>query len=146
MIAILSQDEIKEIIPHREPFLLLDEVTELEPGERVVAYKRVREDEYYFQGHFPGEPIMPGVLILEALAQAGAVATLALPENRGKMVLFAGLDEVRFKRKVVPGERLRLEVEVVSKRRNFGKGRAVATVDGQLACEAILLFAIVDRT
>ncbi|WP_176230551.1 3-hydroxyacyl-ACP dehydratase FabZ, partial [Candidatus Hakubella thermalkaliphila] len=123
----LSQDEIKEIIPHQEPFLLLDEVTELEPGERVVAYKRVREDEYYFQGHFPGEPIMPGVLILEALAQAGAVATLALPENRGKMVLFAGLDEVRFKRKVVPGERLTVEVEVVSKRRHFGKGRAGAT-------------------
>lgn len=140
----LDREQIKEIIPHRDPFLFLDEVLELEPGKRAVAIKRVRPEEPHFAGHFPGHPIMPGVLIVEALAQAGAVAALSLPENKGKLVLFAGIDGVRFKRPVVPGDTLQLEVEMTRMRGPVGKGEARATVDGALACKAELTFAIAE--
>jgi 3-hydroxyacyl-[acyl-carrier-protein] dehydratase len=138
----LDIQAIMAIIPHRPPFLLLDRVLELEPGLRTVGEKLVTINEPFFQGHFPGYPVMPGVLIVEALAQAGAVAALSLPENQGKLVLFAGIDGVRFKRQVRPGDVLRLEVSLEKMRRSIGKGQGKATVDGQLACEAELLFAI----
>ncbi len=141
----LDREKIEEILPHREPFLLLDEVTELVPGERVVARRRVREDEYYFKGHFPGRPIMPGVLQVEAMAQAGAVAALSMPEHRGKLVLFAGIDDVRFKRLVLPGDELTLVVEMTRMRRNIGKAEATASVGEELACSATLTFAIAER-
>jgi 3-hydroxyacyl-[acyl-carrier-protein] dehydratase len=140
-----SRAEIEEILPHREPFLLIDEVVELEPGHRVVARKTVRPDEWYLAGHFPGRPIMPGVLIVEALAQTGSVAALSLPENRQKLGLFAGLNNVRFKRPVVPGDTLRLEVTFDKIRMGIGRGKGIATVDGQLACEGELMFALVNR-
>ena len=141
----LTREQIKEIIPHRDPFLFLDEIVELIPGQRAVALKEVRPEEPHFRGHFPGQPIMPGVLIVEALAQAGAVAALSLPENGGKLVLFAGIDGVRFKRPVVPGDTLRLEVEMTRMRGAIGKAEARATVDGELACKAELTFAIAER-
>src|SRR5437763_11576328 len=115
--APFGRDVIQTIIPHRDPFLFLDEVVELEPGARVLARKQVREDEWFFPGHFPGRPIMPGVIIVEALAQAGAVAVLSVEENRGKLALFAGIDDVRFKRIVSPGDELTLTCEVDSARK-----------------------------
>ncbi len=140
----LSTQEIMAIIPHRYPFLLIDRVLELEPGARAVAEKLVSANEPHFAGHFPGNPIMPGVLIVEALAQTGAVAALSLPEHRGKLAVFAGIDECRFRRVVRPGEVLRLEVSVEKFRRGVGKARARATVAGELACEAGLLVAITE--
>ena len=125
--------EIEQILPHREPFLLLDEVVELEPGARVVARKLVRDDEWYLAGHFPGRPIMPGVLMVEAMAQAGAVAALSAEENRGKLALFAGIDDVRFKRIVVPGDELELSCELERVRGPVGRGKATASVGGKLA-------------
>ena len=133
MTAILGRAQIEEILPHRDPFLLLDEIIELEPGVRVVARKRVRDDEWYLAGHFPGRPIMPGVLIVEAMAQTGAVAVLAEEENRGKLALFAGIDDVRFKRIVEPGDELELTCELERVRGPIGRGKARATVDGELA-------------
>ncbi|HEU4323976.1 MAG TPA: 3-hydroxyacyl-ACP dehydratase FabZ [Roseiflexaceae bacterium] len=141
----LTIQEIMAIIPHRYPFLLIDRVLELEPGLRAVAEKQVTINEPFFQGHFPGYPIMPGVLIIEALAQTGSVAALSLEDNRGKLGVFAGIDNARFKLQVVPGMTLRLEVKLDKMRRNIGRGSAQATVDGKLACEAELLFALVDR-
>ncbi len=138
----LSIQEIMAIIPHRYPFLLIDRVLELEPGVRAVAEKLVTANEPQFTGHFPGNPIMPGVLIVEALAQTGAVAALSLPENEGKLILFAGIDGVRFKRMVRPGDALRLEIQLDRMRRGIGKGHGRATVGGELACEAELLFAV----
>lgn len=134
--------EIMQVIPHRYPFLLIDRVIEIEPGVRVVAIKNVTANEPQFTGHFPGRPIMPGVLMVEALAQAGAAVVLSLPENRGKLALFAGIDECRFRRTVVPGDTLRLEVTVEKLQRLFGRARAVATVDGEVAVEAVLSFII----
>jgi 3-hydroxyacyl-[acyl-carrier-protein] dehydratase len=142
--APLGRREIEEIIPHRDPFLLLDEVTVIEPGVRVVARKRVREDEWYLRGHFPGRPIMPGVLMVEALAQAGAVAVLAEEENRGKLALFAGIEDVRFKRIVGPGDELELTCEVERVRGPIGRGKVKATVDGELAVRGTLTFAVAD--
>jgi 3-hydroxyacyl-[acyl-carrier-protein] dehydratase len=140
----LGRAEIEAIIPHREPFLLLDEVTEIIPGKRVVARKLVREDEWYLAGHFPGRPIMPGVLMVEAMAQAGAVAVLSEPSNAGKLALFAGINDVRFKRLVVPGDELELICELDRLRGPIGRGVATATVDGELAVKGTLLFALTD--
>ena len=145
MKAPLGRSEIEEIIPHRDPFLLLDEVTVIEPGVRVVATKRVREDEWYLAGHFPGRPIMPGVLMVEALAQAGAVAVLSQEANRGKLALFAGIDDVRFKRLVEPGDELELTCELERLRGPIGRGKATATVDGELAVRGTLTFALTDQ-
>jgi 3-hydroxyacyl-[acyl-carrier-protein] dehydratase len=140
----LSKREIEEILPHRDPFLLLDEVTELEPGVRVVARKRVRADEWYLAGHFPGRPIMPGVLMVEAMAQTGAVAVLADEANRGKLALFAGIDDVRFKRIVEPGDELELTCELERVRGPIGRGRATAVVGDELAARGTLTFAVSD--
>ena len=139
----LGQAEIEKIIPHRAPFLLVDEVTELVPGERVAARKLVTEEDC--AGHFPGNPIMPGVKMVEALAQCGAVAVLSQPENEGRLVLFAGIDDVRFKRIVKPGEMLDLVCEVEAVRGPVGKGKVKATVDGELAVRGTLTFAVADR-
>jgi 3-hydroxyacyl-[acyl-carrier-protein] dehydratase len=138
----LDRAGIEAILPHREPFLLIDEVLELEPGERVVAVKRVRPDEWYLSGHFPGRPVMPGVLIVEAMAQTGAVAVLAEEENRGRIALFAGIDDTRFKRIVEPGDELQLECTLEQVRGPVGKGNARATVDGELAARGTLTFAV----
>jgi 3-hydroxyacyl-[acyl-carrier-protein] dehydratase len=138
----LSRAEIEAILPHRDPFLLLDEVIELAPGERVVARKRVRPEEWYLSGHFPGRPIMPGVLIVEAMAQAGAVLVLSEEENRGKLALFAGIDGVRFKRVVQPGDELELTCELERLRGPIGRGKVTAKVDGQLAARGTLIFAV----
>jgi len=132
--------DIMTILPHRYPFLLIDRVVEIEPGQRVVAMRNVTANEPQFTGHFPGRPIMPGVLLVESLAQAGAVAVLSFPANRGKLVLFAGIDECRFRRIVVPGDTLRLEITVEKLGRVSGRARAVATVNGELAVEATLSF------
>jgi 3-hydroxyacyl-[acyl-carrier-protein] dehydratase len=138
----LEAADIMRIIPHRYPFLLIDRVVELEPGKRVVAMKSVTANEPQFTGHFPGRPIMPGVLMVEALAQAGAVAVLSLAEYRGKLALFAGIDECRFRRTVLPGDTLRLEVTLEKLRGVFGRGRGVASVDGEVAVEATISFVI----
>jgi 3-hydroxyacyl-[acyl-carrier-protein] dehydratase len=137
-----GRTEIESILPHREPFLLLDEVLELEPGRRVVARKTVRADEWYLAGHFPGRPVMPGVLIVEAMAQAGAVAVLSLEENRGKIALFAGIDDCRFKRIVEPGDELELECTLETVRGPIGRGKARALVGGKVAARATLTFAV----
>ena len=137
-----GREAIAEIIPHREPFLLIDEVTELNPGEGAVALKTVRHDEWYLTGHFPGRPVMPGVLIVEALAQTGAVAVLSQEANRGKLALFAGIDDCRFKRIVEPGDVLELRCELERVRGPVGRGKAEARVDGDLACRASLTFAV----
>ena len=138
----LGIKEIQEIIPHRHPFLLVDCVEELEPGVRAVGYKSVTYNEPYFAGHFPQEPVMPGVLILEALAQTGAVAILSQPENKGKTVYFGGIDKAKFKRKVVPGDVLTLELEIIKQKGPIGMGTAKATVDGKVAVTAEMTFAV----
>ena len=140
----LDRAGIEEIIPHREPFLLLDEVVELTPGGRVHARKLVREDEWFLAGHFPGQPIMPGVLTVEALAQTGAVGVLSLEENRGRIALFAGIDGLRFKRIVRPGETLDLYCELEQVRGPIGRGKARAEVGGELAVRGTLTFAVGD--
>lgn len=139
----LNKEQIKEIIPQREPFLMIDEVEEFVPGESCIGYKNVEEKEWYFQGHFPGNPIMPGVLITESLAQAGAVAILSLGENKGKNALFGGIDKLKFKKMVVPGDRLKLEVKIIKRKGPIGVGEAIATVNGQIAAKGELTFAVV---
>lgn len=134
--------QIKATIPHRYPFLLVDKVTEIEEGKRVVGYKNVTINEPFFQGHFPEHPVMPGVLILESLAQVGAIAVLGMEENKGKIGFLAGVDKCRFKRQVVPGDQLKLEVEILRMKGPIGKGKAIATVDGEVACQAEIMFAI----
>lgn len=133
---------ILEILPHRPPFLFVDRIVELQPGERAVGIKLVTAGEPFFAGHFPGNPIMPGVLIVEAMAQVGAVAALSPAENRGKLALFAGIDGVRFRRPVRPGQVLRLEVELLRQRGPVGKGRGRAFADGELVAEGELTFAL----
>lgn len=140
--ATLGVKEIMEIIPHRYPFLLVDQIVELVPGQRAVGYKNVTANEPFFPGHFPNHPVMPGVLVVEALAQVGAVAILSLPEYKGQLALFAGIDGVRFRRPVLPGDRLRLEVSVLSMKLGIGKGEARAYVDDELAVGGQLLFAV----
>ncbi|MDD2189314.1 MAG: 3-hydroxyacyl-ACP dehydratase FabZ [Eubacteriales bacterium] len=139
---ILNREQIKEIIPHRDPFLLIDEVVEIEEGKRIVAMKYVREDEYYFQGHFPQEKVMPGVLIIESLAQAGAVAILSMKEHRGKIAYFGGIKNAKFRQKVVPGDTLRLEVVLDRIRAKAGNGKATAYLGDKIACQCEILFAI----
>ena len=139
----LNKDEIKNIIPQREPFLMIDEVEEYVPGESCIAYKLVNEEEWYFKGHFPGNPIMPGVLITESLAQAGAIAILSLEENKGKNALFGGINNLKFKRIVKPGDKLKLEVSIIKRKGPVGVGEALATVDGQVAAKGELTFAVV---
>src|SRR6476661_10204111 len=141
--TVLGKSEIEEILPHRDPFLLVDEVLELVPGERVVATHTVTDADC--AGHFPGNPIMPGVKMVEALAQCGAVAVLSQPENRGKLALFAGIDGVRFKRVVRPGDVLTLECRVETVRGPIGRGKVKATVDGELAVRGTLTFAVGDE-
>jgi 3-hydroxyacyl-[acyl-carrier-protein] dehydratase len=137
-----GREAIEEILPHRAPFLLLDEVLELTPGADAVARKTIREDEWYLRGHFPDRPVMPGVLIVEALAQTGAVAVLSEEVNRGRLALFAGIDDCRFKRIVEPGDVLDLRCELDRIRGPIGRGKAEARVDGELACRATLTFAV----
>lgn len=141
----LTIQEIKDIIPHRYPFLLVDKVLEVEEGQRCVGIKNVTGNEDFFNGHFPNYPVMPGVLIVEALAQVGAVAMLKKEENRGRLAFFGGIDKCRFKRQVVPGDQLRLEVEIIRSKGAVGKGKAIATVDGEVACEAEITFALGEK-
>jgi len=139
----LDKEEIKKIIPQREPFLMIDEVESYTPGESAVCYKNVSSDEWYFKGHFPGNPIMPGVLITESLAQAGAIAILSQEENKGKNALFGGINNMKFKKMVVPGDRLKLEVQIIKRKGPIGVGMGIATVDGVLAAKGELTFAVV---
>lgn len=140
----LNVREIKELLPHRYPFLLVDRVVELEPGKRAVGLKNVTVNEPFFSGHFPEYPVMPGVLIVEALAQVAAVAVLSLEEYRSRLPLFAGIDGARFRRPVVPGDVLRLEVEILRLRSKVGKCRGVAYVDGERVAECELIFAATE--
>jgi 3-hydroxyacyl-[acyl-carrier-protein] dehydratase len=140
--GMLDIDAIKEIIPHRYPFLLIDRIEELVEGERALGIKSVTVNEPFFPGHFPDYPVMPGVLIVEALAQVGAVALLSVEANKGRLALFAGIDKVRFKRQVRPGDTLRLEVKITRSRGAIGFGEAVATVGGETVCVGELMFAI----
>ncbi len=145
MRAPLGPAEIRELIPHRYPFLLVDRIEELEPGVRAVGIKNVSQNEPFFQGHFPDYPVMPGVLIIEALAQVGAVGVMAGGEHRDKLALFAGIDGVRFRRQVLPGDVLTLEVEIGRLKGRAGRGTGRATVGDERVCEAELMFAFAER-
>src|SRR4051812_9053934 len=139
-----GRDVIESLIPHRPPFLLVDEILELEPGKRVVGQREIRADDWWFAGHFPERPVMPGVLTVEAIAQTGAVAVLAEEENRGKLAFFAGIDGCKFKRVVVPGDTLTLECEIVQQRGPIGKGKGTARVGDELAVQTALTFFVGD--
>lgn len=141
----LNIKEIQEIIPHRHPFLLLDVIEDYEPGEYAVGYKCVTYREDFFKGHFPQKPVMPGVLIIEALAQAGAVAILSIPENQGKIAFFGGIQKCRFKGMVVPGDKLKLETRIIKRKGPLGVGEAVASVDGKVVASAELTFMVGDE-
>lgn len=140
----LNSNQIQEIIPHRYPFLLVDKITDFEPGQWAKGIKCVTANEMHFMGHFPQHHVMPGVLIIEALAQVGAVAILSLPENRGKIALFGGIKEARFKGQVQPGDVLEMETEIIRRKGPVGVGSAVAKVDGKVVAKAELTFAIME--
>lgn len=140
--VILDSVAIQKILPHRFPFLLVDKIVELEIGKRAVGIKNVTINEHFFQGHFPQYPVMPGVLIVEALAQTGGIAVGSMDEYKGRIAFFAGIDNVRFKRQVKPGDTLRLEVELTQLRRSIGMASALATVDGEVACKGDIMFAL----
>lgn len=140
--VLYNKEQIKELIPHREPFLLIDEINEMELGKRVAATTYIKEEDFWFKGHFPNYPVTPGVLMIEMLAQAGAAAMLALPENKGKIGLFAGIDKAKFRRQVVPGDVLKLEVEIIKVKGPIGVGQGTVTVDGKKAVTAEITFAI----
>lgn len=142
MTVLMNQEQIKKIIPHRDPFLLIDEINELEIGKKVVATKYIKEDDFWFKGHFPEYPVTPGVLMIEMLAQAGAVALLSMPENKGKIGLFGGIDKAKFRQQVVPGDTLNLEVEIIKLRGPLGIGKGIATVNGKKAVSCEITFAI----
>ena len=131
-----------EIIPHRDPFLLIDEINEMTPGQKVVATKHIREDEYWFKGHFPEYPVTPGVLLIEMLAQAGAVCMLSLEEHKGKIGFLGGVNNAKFRRQVLPGDTVKLEVEMIKIRGSIGIGKALATVNGEKAVSAEISFAL----
>jgi 3-hydroxyacyl-[acyl-carrier-protein] dehydratase len=141
----LGPAEIRELIPHRYPFLLVDRIEELEPGVRAVGIKNVTQNEPFFQGHFPGYPVMPGVLIIEAMAQVGAVGVMAGGEHKDKLALFAGIDGVRFRRQVLPGDVLTIEVQIERLKGRVGRGRGRAEVSGERVCEAELMFAFAEK-
>lgn len=138
----LNIKDIQKIIPHRYPFLLIDAVEEIEPGVSAIGYKNVTFNEYFFQGHFPEEPVMPGVLIIESMAQLGAVAILSTDKYKGKIAYFGGINKARFRKKVVPGDTLKLQIEIIKMKGPVGIGKAVATVKNEIVCEAELMFAI----
>lgn len=140
--SVLTTKEILDILPHRQPFMLVDTIEELVPGTKAVGKKCVTYNEPFFAGHFPGEPVMPGVLIIEALAQVGAVAMLSMPENKGKLAFFGGIKEARFKGRVVPGDVLMMETEIIKMKGPIGVGSARAYVEGKLVAQAELTFAI----
>ncbi len=140
----LNNKEIQSIIPHRYPFLLVDKIIDIEYGKKAVGIKNVTANEPFFQGHFPENPIMPGVLIVEAMAQVGAVSILGMEENKDKLAVFTGIDRMRFKKQVVPGDTLRMEVEMIAMKRGIGKAKATAYVDGALAASGELMFAVLE--
>jgi 3-hydroxyacyl-[acyl-carrier-protein] dehydratase len=141
----MTREEIMQVIPHRDPFLFLDEIIELVPLKRAVGIKHITDKEYYFQGHFPGKPVMPGVIIIESLAQVGATILLTHPDYHGKIALFTGIKNAKFRKSVVPGDRLILECELTKIRSNFGYGVAKAYVLDQLVCETEISFAVGDK-
>jgi len=141
---LLNNKEIQSIIPHRYPFLLVDKIIDIEYGKKAVGIKNVTANEPFFQGHFPENPIMPGVLIVEAMAQVGAVSILGMEENKDKLAVFTGIDRMRFKKQVVPGDTLRMEVEMIAMKRGIGKAKATAYVDGALAASGELMFAVLE--
>lgn len=141
----LTNIDIQKILPHRYPFLLVDKVVEIEEGKRAVGIKNVTANEPFFQGHFPGNPIMPGVLITESLAQVGAVMLLSMPENKGKLGVFTGISNFKFRRQVVPGDTLTLEAELITYRHGMGKANVKATVEGQIAAAGEISFAVIDN-
>lgn len=143
MPVLMNKEQIKEIIPHRDPFLLIDEIVEMEAGVRVVARKHLKEDEFWFAGHFPGNPVQPGVLTLEMIAQAGAVCMLSVPENKGKVGFFGGIDKAKFREMVRPGDTMEFEVEILKQRGSVCVGKGIATVNGKKAasCEFTCIIA-----
>lgn len=142
MAVLMTKEQIMEVIPHRDPFLLIDEINEMEIGKRVTATKYIEPDSFWFKGHFPEYPVTPGVLLLEMCAQAGAVAMLSMPENKGKIGFFGGVREAKFRRQVLPGDKLDIEVEIIKIKGPVGVGKAAATVDGQKAVSAEISFAL----
>ncbi len=138
----LNSNQIQQILPHRFPFLLIDKIIDIVPGISATGIKNVTVNDYFFQGHFPQEHVMPGVLLVEALAQTGAVTVLTMEENKGKIAYFAGIDKCKFKRKVIPGDVLKLEAKVISQKGPLGISEGIATVNGEVACSCIIKFAV----